>query len=496
MEYLLMSTNHSVRILFPLLALLTALPAVANNIAVSTPVLTNQNTADHCVMVQFNLSWEHSWRDEFNWDAAWVFVKYQVAGTTEWKHAYLNPTTDYHIMTCAYSVGLTDNKGMGVFIYRSSTGSGNNSLSMIRLRWDYGANGLPANSTVTVKVFAIEMVYVPQGAFYVGDADADRTGCFYKYGTNKPCQITSEGVINIQQSNGSLWAKSNYDQQSIAPSALPAAFPKGYNAFYCMKYEISEGQWVDFFNTLTTTQKSARDITSSTLNGKNSDGVVQRNTIAWTTGDASSARTNRACSYLDWKDGASYADWAGLRPMTELEYEKACRGTQPVADDEYAWGTSRITPAAAISGTENGAEAVTTMDANCCCDGKVFTGGDGGKGPLRCGIFAKASTTREQAGASYYGIMELTGNLTEWAICLANPSASRNFTGINGDGSLAGNGDANVSIWQYSETGAGLRGGNWLSNTSQMQVAYRGSAGLFSSGRLNTSGFRCVRTAP
>lgn len=31
---------------------------------------------------------------------------------------------------------------------------------------------------------------------------------------------------------------------------IPAAFPKGYNAFYLMKYEISQGQLTDFFNFL------------------------------------------------------------------------------------------------------------------------------------------------------------------------------------------------------------------------------------------------------
>ena len=40
--------------------------------------------------------------------------------------------------------------------------------------------------------------------------------------------------------------------------------------------------------------------------------------------------------------GVAFADWAGLRSMTELEYEKACRGPlEPVAG-EYAFGTNEI----------------------------------------------------------------------------------------------------------------------------------------------------------
>ena len=62
----------------------------ANNIAVSNVQLVNKNTSagpnsiENFAMVQFNLSWENSWRTSTgpsNWDAAWVFVKYRVGRT-------------------------------------------------------------------------------------------------------------------------------------------------------------------------------------------------------------------------------------------------------------------------------------------------------------------------------------------------------------------------------------------------------------------------------
>ncbi|TAK58255.1 MAG: hypothetical protein EPO24_08755, partial [Bacteroidetes bacterium] len=241
-----------------------------------------------------------------------------------------------------------------------------------------------------------------------------------------------------------------------------------------MKYEISEGQWVDFFNTLTTTQKSTRDITGNP--GKFSDTIYYRNTIGWTVGDATSQRPDRACSFLSWMDGAAYADWAGLRPMTELEYEKACRGDQAVVSLEIASGTPTYVAATTISGTENGTEYITNSGANINSNSYAvpFTGGDGGGGPLRCGIFATASTSREQAGAGFYGVMELTGNLWEQCVTIADqtfdnlPTNAGLFDGGHGDGALSANGNANVSTWPglvsgevTGTKGAGSRGASW-----------------------------------
>ena len=53
-------------------------------------------------------------------------------------------------------------------------------------------------------------------------------------------------------------------------------------------------------------------------------------------------RKSKCLFYMCWADCATYADWAGLRPMTELEFEKACRGPLKPVPDEYAWGTAAV----------------------------------------------------------------------------------------------------------------------------------------------------------
>ncbi|WP_251622513.1 hypothetical protein, partial [Odoribacter lunatus] len=64
-------------------------PVLGNNIRVaSKPRVVN--IVGDTAFVEVNVSWDNSWRDDFNWDAAWVFLKYKKRGATEsWHHGYL-----------------------------------------------------------------------------------------------------------------------------------------------------------------------------------------------------------------------------------------------------------------------------------------------------------------------------------------------------------------------------------------------------------------------
>ena len=50
----------------------------ANNITVSNVDLIAPIALDKNTMVQFDLTWENSWRNDINWDAAWVFMKFSI----------------------------------------------------------------------------------------------------------------------------------------------------------------------------------------------------------------------------------------------------------------------------------------------------------------------------------------------------------------------------------------------------------------------------------
>jgi hypothetical protein len=102
---------------------------------------------------------------------------------------------------------------------------------------------------------------------------------------------------------------------------------------------------------------------------------------------------------------------------------------------------------------------------------------------IRCGAFATPDADRVKAGAGYYGVMELSGNVYEITITVGNPQG-RIFDGRHGDGILNSNGNANVTNWPDNATavGAGLRGGFWLSlNQQEAKTSDRSSAAFMQS---------------
>ena len=491
----------------------------ANNIQLTNMFLTGQNTTADYTMIQFDLSWENSWRvssGTTNWDAAWIFVKFRL-GTGPWLHAFLNnvghntgtgtaATISPGLLNTANAFNTSTNPAMGVFVHRSGNGTGTFSQTGIQLQWNYGIHGIADGDAVDIKVFAVEMVYVPSGSFQVGDG-ISTMGQFRNGSTSTPFTISSENALTLGGTTNGNLANNNAtgmgtvdDFNNTTTRALPASFPKGFNAFYCMKYEISQQQWIDFFNVLDNTQKSNRDLTGQP--GKNSDAVTNRNNISWTSGDATlngGTFGNVACNFVSWMDGAAFADWASLRPMTELEYEKACRGTLTPVANEYAWGTTSITGATGISNSGANNEVASNAGANV-----VFNNNANVQGPLRVGSFATSSSNREQAGASYYGIMELSGNLWERTVSVGI-ATGRNFTGsIHGNGLLTNDGFCDISTWPgfvtdkvSGATGSGYRGGAFnITNNNHLSISNRWLASNLGTGRNHELGFRCVRSAP
>lgn len=487
-----------------------ALPARANNIQVSNVVLTGQNTTEGYWLVQFDLRWENSWRtdnifpgdghDVGNWDAAWVFVKYRV-GEGVWQHAKLHSSghstgsgtpaiLEIGVPNEQTAFHSTDNPGVGAFIYRSQNGTGTFSTTGNQLRWNYGVDGVPNTAELDIRVFAIEMVYVAPGEFRLGSG-GNETSHFRAGGGTGPFLATLGWNGCVGDTNGCLWASGSI----LSGANLHEYYPTGLEGFYSMKYSVSQQQYVDFLNTLTSTQANTR----AYIAGFNRNGISVNNGVYATTNPYV---TN---NWMSWMDGAAYTDWSGLRPMTELEYEKAARGPAAPVANEYAWGTAQIAGSAyTLSNAGGGDESIATNYSFSATVGNAVQSSTSGNfsGPLRVGIFATGSSNRVQSGAGYWGIMELSGNLWD-RIVTAGIDAGRSFTGLHGNGILTSAGHGDVTAWPglvsgaiTAADGAGIRGGSWNHGVDEPRVSHRSSATSNNTAQTANHGFRGVRSLP
>jgi formylglycine-generating enzyme required for sulfatase activity len=485
----------------------------ANNLSISNISYDNLSYE-----ITFDLSWENSWRRNasipFNYDGIWLFVKVRectqkiLGNPTGYTHAWLSTTGSDHSASnsspggeaLTIEVGTTDigatPRGMGVFLYRTADGGTSDISTSVTLKWDKATQAgemaeIDLADDYDISVFGIEMIYIPQDSYYLGDGGSNN--CFHDYagGTSTAYQISSENSFNV---SGTY----NRTIDDPAGSAVNASFPKGYDAFWIMKYEISQSQYAEFLNTLTYQQVESRTQDEVfSLIGKRyvmSDQgyVYYRQAICFTTTgdkrldkfgvdfndndimDETNDGGGIACNYLSLRDIMAYLDWAALRPLTELEYEKACRGTLSPILNENAWGNGSELQVGAIinSGLPN--EIASNSGVGLC-----NYGGAVGNMPMRCGYAATNSTNRTRAGATYYGVMDMSGNLHEpYVSFYDNAANSNNFDGSYGDGELDATGFQNVSGWPAHAGDADVnhfiaKGGNSNRGEAHLRISDR-----------------------
>ncbi len=474
-------------------------PLYGNNLQISS-LSVNQVAQT----VTFTVSWDNSWRDANKWDAAWLFVKFRdcnAAATLEFTHGALSVTMTDHTIPAPFQATTANGTAnaidpspdnTGIMLRRSSQGTGTVS-GTVTLK----VTNLVAGS-LDIRVFGTEMVFIPQGAYALGDGNGS-TNSSCSFSTVAFCSsscsamsITSEGAVTVNYASTCPTSSS---------SALLAGFPKGFDPFYIMKYEISQGQYADFLNTLGSTQATNR---FPGQNGNNrhtiASGGVYPNIYA-------ASRPDRACNFLSWTDVAAYLDWSCLRPLTEMQYEKAGRGFSANNFYERAWGSpSGTVYANYIFGPENGSETIGNPEANNAGGSTTYAGtGDGSTGPLRVGIYATSSTsTRLQTGGSYFGVMELSGNVSEYyATSICGVSGQPCASGITfGNGSLTTTGtpgEADNNTWPVSAASGNannnviIRGGSWSdgctdNNNQPCNISYR-SGGTLNGTSVNNSRF-------
>ena len=294
-----------------------------------------------------------------------------------------------------------------------------------------------------------------------------------------------------------------------------------------MKYELTSQQFCDFLNSLTRKQQQSMveaDISGDEIKNyyvkTNSEEEHLRNSIVVAkkgngTTDPVKFFTYapaRTVNFMSWSNIAAIGDWAGLRPITELEYEKAARGPGEPLVNELAWGVTmedaanigRVQTFDGADGSGYEKKVPQNVVVNACFGGgiapfdvgkKTVPDNPGFEGPISGEIIDNSMvpgvSERINCGASYYGVRNLSGNVWERCVTIGH-TLGRIYDGQHGDGELDADGFCNVANWPGKDgAGAGNRGGVWSSPAPKyLRISLRFAANFPKSEDGKNSGCR------
>lgn len=427
-----------------------------------------------------DVKWQHAWHTARNHDAAWIFLKF-VFEDGGYMHALLAPEGHTVVSGAPADPQLNvaeDGTGFWLFPRQPHRGPVHWRLRIL-LSESIDTNRLRG---AQLQAYGVEMVYIPAGPFTLGDPDTTALafGAFYKSDANgQPdglVRIEDERAFDVGPAAGQVYYRNGdneYEGDQQGP--VPAAFPKGTRAFYLMKYELTQGQYAAFLNTL----RDEATFTRFSFGGRSY--ARHRGSIHLDGGRYTATHPDRALNFAHWDDQLAFADWAALRPMTELEFTKAARGPEAPRAGAFPWGTASRDRLARVMGPDG--DLIMTH-------------------PLTQGDLTDEN--RDVFGASYYWVMDLAGSVWERVISIGRADG-RTFEGTHGDGTVNGYGEATNADWPHTHAGAeghGYRGGGYYNQGMRFHafnpyspVAYRRYGGWAGPKPSVAYGFRAARTA-
>jgi formylglycine-generating enzyme required for sulfatase activity len=195
--------------------------------------------------------------------------------------------------------------------------------------------------------------------------------------------------------------------------------------FYIDKYEVTNRQY-----------KAFADAT-----GYRTDAEKKGDARTWRT-EYTPGKDSHPVVWMSWNDAYAYCDWASKRLPTEAEWEKAARG-----NDARLWPWGSNWDSGYLNSSEGGRKATTPV-----------------------GSFAN--------GASFYGVMDMAGNVWEWV------------NDWHGAGYYQ-NGETSDPRGPEGGVDRVLRGGGYNNGIHDVRVANRHKGGQ--AGYAFDHGFRCAR---
>ena len=432
----------------------------ANNVQISNVTYDEVTNS-----LNFDLSWDNGFYVSSDWsDHIYIFAKYKNSNGSSWERVLFEPGSHSDdspsmLFGVASNSPLIDGKRLGMRASHVSTfTSGSQSANCTAML----SNDIEFFHP-SFKVFAIEMVNISSvgNDYYAGDGvSANR----WHQGDD-----TTKAFFWEQSINDANVGNGPNDINTTHPDGIPVStigslmFRPPNNI---MKYEITQQQYVEFLNCLNRTAQNNRvsadvsgtsitnvyvmtntsTVAAFTRNGVRCDATVPNggpiNFYCDLNGNGipneNDDGQNIAVNYISGDDLFAYLDWAGLRPLNELQYEHICRGSYNVVPHEFAWGTSGY-EVASVNTNASTAGTPEEILSNAPVDGPLKSS----QFPMRVGAPATATTNRVTSGASAFGIMELSGNVAEIVIALRTAGAFVNLTVGDGTINLDGSHDEN-----------------------------------------------------
>jgi formylglycine-generating enzyme required for sulfatase activity len=293
----------------------------------------------------------------------WVFVKYRLSTDTDytgWQD------TDDHIATNDDSEGrFTGNNGSQNAVSNTVNKYLTGDVGIVtsggskQITWNWGATGTNLSSTdsVRVRVYAVEMVLVPDG---------------------DPMTFGTDTSANYEITSGS------YDPSS---------------AYYLMKYPCTAEMYAAFLNCCVNRHDGSADDNHDFYNAANMTGgqYCRLSKTSGTVGTdavfaAVSGYEDFAMTYVDWYNAYDWAKWAGLRMPTEEEFEYEA---SYVSARDFPWGDDAPT----ADGGGNVRCHMSGVAPSNASDVRTYD--EGVQNPNKSGLSAHSAA-------------EMSGNVFEW----------------------------------------------------------------------------------
>ncbi len=203
-------------------------------------------------------------------------------------------------------------------------------------------------------------------------------------------------------------------------------------AYYIGKYEVTNAAYYEFWRSLKTEKHTPESFPHLSHIG---DWPARAKQFP-----------NHPVVGVSWQDAKAYAAWRGVRLPTEAEWEKAARG---YTDRIWPWGNARERYANTSAKDDGYEDRIAPV-----------------------GSFPK--------GKSYYGVLDMAGNVWEWTADWYSDAYYFNSPKRNPTGPAVGS-------WRV------IRGGSWIDTLTRCSTTFRFH--LYPTLKTSFVGFRVAKTA-